>query len=99
MVDFCMKRIDLVRHLEANGCVLIREGAKHGVYYNPSIQRTSAVPRHREVKNPTAIRILQTSRCFRSPPLNSRKPVIMASRLPVRLNPGESVAKKFLANC
>jgi mRNA interferase HicA len=37
--------------------VLVREGGKHSVYYNPAAQRTSTVPRHREVKNPTAIRI------------------------------------------
>jgi predicted RNA binding protein YcfA (HicA-like mRNA interferase family) len=52
-----VKRTDLVRHLEANGCVLLREGGKHSVYYNPKAQRTSTVPRHNEVKNPTAIRI------------------------------------------
>jgi mRNA interferase HicA len=47
-----MKRQDLVRHLEANGCVLVREGAKHSVYYNSAAQRTNTVPRRREVKNP-----------------------------------------------
>jgi predicted RNA binding protein YcfA (HicA-like mRNA interferase family) len=52
-----VKRADLIRHLEGNGCVLLREGAKHSVYYNPTAQRTSTVPRHREVKNLTAIRI------------------------------------------
>ncbi|MBZ5570961.1 MAG: type II toxin-antitoxin system HicA family toxin [Acidobacteriia bacterium] len=52
-----MKRQDLIRHLETHGCALLREGAKHSVYYNPTAQRTSTVPRHREVKNPTAIRI------------------------------------------
>ena len=52
-----MQRRELIRHLEAHGCVLLREGAKHSVYYNPNAQRTSTVPRHREVKNPTAIKI------------------------------------------
>jgi predicted RNA binding protein YcfA (HicA-like mRNA interferase family) len=52
-----VKRADLIRHLEGNGCVLLREGAKHSVYYNPTAERTSTVPRHREVKNLTAIRI------------------------------------------
>jgi len=51
-----VKRTDLIRHLEAQGCRLLREGAKHSVYY-PAVQRTSTVPRHKEVKNPTAIRI------------------------------------------
>jgi mRNA interferase HicA len=52
-----VKRVDLIRHLEQHGCLLFREGARHSVYYNPAAQRTSTVPRHREVKNPTAIRI------------------------------------------
>jgi predicted RNA binding protein YcfA (HicA-like mRNA interferase family) len=52
-----MQRRELIRHLESHGCTLLREGAKHSVYYNSSAQRTSTVPRHREVKNPTAIRI------------------------------------------
>lgn len=46
-----MKRVDLIRHLEANGCRLLREGGKHSVYLNPSNSRTSAVPRHREVND------------------------------------------------
>ena len=29
-----MKRIDLIRHLESHGCVLLREGANHSVYHN-----------------------------------------------------------------
>ncbi len=52
-----MKRVDLIRHLEKHGCVLIREGANHSVYQNSQTGRLSTVPRHREVKNPTAIRI------------------------------------------
>lgn len=52
-----MKRTDLISHLAAHGCVLLREGGKHSVYYNPQAQRTSTVPRHTEVKNPTAFRI------------------------------------------
>jgi predicted RNA binding protein YcfA (HicA-like mRNA interferase family) len=52
-----MQRRELIRHLKAHGCELLREGAKHSVYYNENTQRTSTVPRHREVKNPTAIRI------------------------------------------
>jgi len=57
-----MKRVDLVRHLEANGCILLREGAKHTVYRNPKMQRTATVPRHKEIKSPTAARIKQRSR-------------------------------------
>jgi len=52
-----VKRADLIRHLETHGCRLLREGSKHSVYHNPAAQRTSTVPRHKEVKNPTALRI------------------------------------------
>ena len=46
-----MKRRDLIRHLENNGCVLMREGGKHSLYVNPSNSQTSAVPRHREIND------------------------------------------------
>ncbi len=44
-----MKRQALVRHLESHGCNLLREGGKHSVYVNPENNRTSTVPRHREI--------------------------------------------------
>lgn len=44
-----MKRQDLIRHVESRGCLLLREGAKHSVYYNPANNQTSAIPRHREI--------------------------------------------------
>ena len=46
-----MKRLDLVRHLESHGCELLRELAKHTVYFNPSNEQTSAMPRHREIND------------------------------------------------
>lgn len=44
-----MKRADLVRYLEAQGCFLLRDRGKHSVYANPANNQTSAVPRHREI--------------------------------------------------
>ena len=44
-----MKRLDLVRHLTILGCVFVREGAKHGVFFNPKTKQTSTVPRHSEI--------------------------------------------------
>jgi len=44
-----MKRYDLVQHLLHEGCVLVREGAKHSVFFNPALQRSSTVPRHKEI--------------------------------------------------
>ena len=46
-----MKRRDLVRHLEQHGCELLREGANHSVYVNRAKQKTSTVPRHREIND------------------------------------------------
>ena len=45
-----MKHIDLLRHLEAHGCRLLREGGSHSVYVNTDAGKVSTVPRHREVK-------------------------------------------------
>jgi mRNA interferase HicA len=45
-----MKRADLIRHIESHGYVLVREGAKHTVYRNPTNGQATTIPRHREVK-------------------------------------------------
>jgi len=52
-----VKRIDLVRHLEANGCVLLREGGSHSVYVNRATRKSSSVPRHREINEYLARKI------------------------------------------
>jgi mRNA interferase HicA len=44
-----VKRCDLIHHLEAHGCRLLREGARHSVYVNPATNATSAVSRHNEI--------------------------------------------------
>jgi predicted RNA binding protein YcfA (HicA-like mRNA interferase family) len=44
-----MKRRDLISHLEAHGCRLLREGGRHSNYVNPATNATSAVPRHNEI--------------------------------------------------
>ena len=46
-----MKRKDLIRHLIKNGCIFIREGAKHSVFFNPLLRKTSTIPRHTEIDN------------------------------------------------
>ena len=46
-----MKRIELIRHLETHGCVLLREGSRHTLYFNPANELTSAIPRHRELND------------------------------------------------
>jgi predicted RNA binding protein YcfA (HicA-like mRNA interferase family) len=44
-----MKRRDLIQHLEKHGCEFLREGRKHSVYVNRATQKTSTVPRHRDI--------------------------------------------------
>ena len=46
-----MKRSRLLRHLRRQGCYLLREGKKHSVFVNPGSNRTSTVPRHREIND------------------------------------------------
>ncbi|HEY9884913.1 MAG TPA: type II toxin-antitoxin system HicA family toxin [Thermosynechococcaceae cyanobacterium] len=46
-----MKRKDLIRHLESYGCEFLREGGSHTIYVNRLVQRSSAIPRHREVND------------------------------------------------
>ncbi len=46
-----MKRKILLRHLLKEGCIFLREGQKHSVFYNPFTGRTSTVPRHIEVND------------------------------------------------
>jgi len=43
-----MKRQRVVKYLLKNGCIFIREGAKHSVFFNPLTRRSSTVPRHNE---------------------------------------------------
>lgn len=52
-----MKRRDLVRHLEAHGCELLREGSSHSVFVNRAKGKSSTVPRHNEVNDFTARKI------------------------------------------
>lgn len=54
-----MKRVDLIRTLERLGCVLMRHGAKHDWYQNTETGMSQAVPRHREIKDPLAKRIIK----------------------------------------
>lgn len=52
-----MKRAQLLKHLRAHGCELVREGAKHPWWHNSALSKRSAVPRHLEIKDILARRI------------------------------------------
>ena len=46
-----MKRRELLRHLEINGCLFIREGAKHSWWQNASNGKRASIPRHSEIND------------------------------------------------
>lgn len=54
-----MKLRDLIRYLERHGCEKLREGGNHTVYVNRAKQKSTAVPRHREINEFLARKICQ----------------------------------------
>jgi len=54
-----MKRRDLERKLRIAGCYLKREGGSHSLWVNPKNGVIEAVPRHKEIKEPLAKKILK----------------------------------------
>ncbi|MDA8822924.1 type II toxin-antitoxin system HicA family toxin [Opitutales bacterium] len=54
-----MKRVDLVKRLEKGGCKLLRHGAKHDIYFNPEKGLSQPVPRHREINERLAKKIIR----------------------------------------
>lgn len=54
-----MKRVDLIRTIEGFGCELVRHGGKHDWYRNPATGVAQPIPRHREIKDGLARRIVR----------------------------------------
>ncbi|WP_419663314.1 type II toxin-antitoxin system HicA family toxin [Desulfosarcina variabilis] len=54
-----MKRKDLEKKLRIAGCYLKREGLAHSLWINPRNGAIEAVPRHNEIKEPLANKILK----------------------------------------
>ncbi len=52
-----MKREKLIKYLRFYGCELFREGSRHSIFYNAQNGKTSAVPRHPEIKHFTIVNI------------------------------------------
>jgi mRNA interferase HicA len=44
-----MKRKLFVHQLLKDGCILLRAGARHDIYINPSTGKKQPVPRHAEI--------------------------------------------------
>ncbi|HNQ87232.1 MAG TPA: type II toxin-antitoxin system HicA family toxin [Verrucomicrobiota bacterium] len=55
-----MKRRDLERRLRHAGCYLKREGSSHSLWTNPRTGVVEALPRHPEIKEPLALKILRS---------------------------------------
>ena len=54
-----MKQRDLIKQLEEQGCIFIRHGGKHDWYQNPRTKISQPIPRHREINEHLAKRILK----------------------------------------
>lgn len=52
-----MKLKDLIRHLERERCVFVRQGRNHTIYQNPQSRKMTSIPRHREIKENLAKKI------------------------------------------
>jgi predicted RNA binding protein YcfA (HicA-like mRNA interferase family) len=55
-----MKRRDLEKKLRIAGCYLKRQGGSHSIWINPRTGVTETVPRHAEVKEQLARKILKS---------------------------------------
>jgi len=54
-----MKRADLIKKITEIGAVLERHGAKHDWYVKKETNVGQAIPRHNEIKESTARRIIR----------------------------------------
>jgi len=54
-----MKRHDLISTLEKAGCTLLRHGGRHDIYHSPKSGKSQPVPRHREISEILAKKILK----------------------------------------
>jgi predicted RNA binding protein YcfA (HicA-like mRNA interferase family) len=54
-----MKRADLIKQLTTRGAIFIRHGSNHDIYMQPKNGNTEPVPRHNEIKEFMARKILK----------------------------------------
>ena len=54
-----MKRTDLIKTIQSCGAVFVRHGGNHDWYHNPTNGVSQPVPRHREVKERLARKIIR----------------------------------------
>jgi len=56
-----MKRALLEKKLRMAGCYLKREGASHSLWINPKTGQIEAIPRHQDIKEPLANKIIKST--------------------------------------
>jgi len=54
-----MKRFDLIRIIEKNGAIFVRHGSNHDWYKNYDTGIAEAIPRHKEIKELLAKKIIK----------------------------------------
>ena len=53
-----MKRTEFIKILNEHGVVFLKHGSRHDIYIHESSGKKTAVPRHTEIKNKLAQKIL-----------------------------------------
>jgi mRNA interferase HicA len=54
-----LKRKKLIKTITSNGSVFVRHGANHDWYKNPITGKSQAIPRHNEIEDGLAKRIIK----------------------------------------
>jgi hypothetical protein len=55
-----VKRQKLIGAIGEAGCILLRHGRKHDIYHNPATGASEPVPRHNDVNERLAKRIIRS---------------------------------------
>ncbi|MCZ2100784.1 MAG: type II toxin-antitoxin system HicA family toxin [Chitinophagales bacterium] len=58
-INHFIKREDLLKILNDNPCVLLRSGGKQDIYHNPNKGTTQPIPRHNEINELLAKKIIK----------------------------------------
>lgn len=59
MLGLKMKRKELIKKVVKAGCTLLRHGAKHDIYHNPVTGMSQPIPRHKEINEMLARKIIR----------------------------------------
>jgi predicted RNA binding protein YcfA (HicA-like mRNA interferase family) len=54
-----MKRTDLIKQITKRGAIFVRHGSNHDIYAQPKNGNTEPVPRHNEIKEFMARKIIK----------------------------------------